>query len=103
MAGFPRTSENQARDDLLSSEGRLLGNAAKANAEARRVSRDSIKRLEHIIAIQEARIKKMRHQSQETLRLRAFMKDLLITSKLTLLQIRQSAEHLEISWAMLGG
>ena len=74
-------------------------------AMTRRDSRDSIKRLEHIIAVQEDHVKKMRHKSvgsrSQTLRLRASMKDSLALFRYTLQQIRESDEKLELSWAML--
>jgi len=105
MADSPRTAvQNQIQDHLRSSERLLSADVPNSNAETRRVSRDSIERLEHIIAAQEDRVKKMRHKSvgsrSQTLRLRASMKDVLTTFRHTLLQIRRSAKHLEISWAL---
>src|SRR5262245_17435847 len=80
-------------------------NAPYSIVMTRRVSKDSIKRLEHIIAVQEARAKKMRHQSvgspSQTVRLRASMKNSLALFRYTLQQIRESDEKLELSWAML--
>ena len=74
-------------------------------AEARRASKNSIRRLEDMIAFQKDRVNKLRHQSlasrSQTLRLGASMKDLLVISRLTLLQMKHSAQSLEISWAML--
>lgn len=67
-------------------------------------SRDLIKRLEFIIAVQENSVKKMRHKSvgsrSQTLRLRASMKDSLAIYRHTLKRIIQSAETLDISWAL---
>ncbi len=103
MANSPHASvRNQVQDHLRSSV-RLL--EANSIAETRRVSRNSIERLENIIVLQEDCVKKMRHQSvgshSQTLQLRASMKDSLAIYRLTLEQIRQSAETLELAWAML--
>jgi len=105
MADSPHKSvRNQISDHLHAAEHLLSANAPNSNAETRRDSKDTIKRLERIIAVQEDRVKKMRHKSvgsrSQTLRLRACMKDSLAIYRLTLQQIRQSAEHLEISWAL---
>ena len=100
MADSLRSSvQNQVQDHLRSSERLRSANAPNSNAETRRVLGDSIKRLEHIIAVQEDRVKEeMMHQSvgspSQTLRLIASMKDELLTYKLTLQQIRQSGEIL---------
>ena len=84
MADSPRTVQNQVQQDLR--------------------SRDLIDRLERIIAVQEDRVKKMRHQSignrSQTLRVRASMKDSLAIYRHTLQHIRRSAETLAISWAL---
>ena len=105
MADSPHKSvRNQIRDHLRASERLLSAKEPNSTAETRRDSRDSIKRLEHIIAVQEDHVKKMRHKSvgsrSQTLRLRASMKDSLAIYRHTLQQIRQSAETLEISWAL---
>jgi hypothetical protein len=105
MAESQHTSvRNQGQNDLRASERLLSANEPNSLAETRRVSKDSITRLEHIIAVQEIHVKKMRHRSigspSQTRRLRASMKDLLATYKFTLQQIRQSADNLEISWAL---
>ena len=93
---------NQVQDDLELSERSLMANSI---AKGRQVSKDSIQRLEHIIADQQDRLVKMRHQSagssSHTLRLRASIKDSLVTYKLTLQTIKQSAETLELTWANL--
>jgi len=106
MADSPHQSvHNQAQAHLRASEGLRSANAPNSIPKTRPASTDSITRLEHIIAIQEDRMKKMWHQSigspSETRRLRASMKDSLLTYKHTLQRIRQSAEILELSWAML--
>ena len=67
-------------------------------AKTRRSYKDSIQRLEHLIFVQELRVKNLRHPSRQLL---ASMKDMLLTYKLTLQQVRQSAENLEISWALM--
>lgn len=105
MENSPHKSiRNQIRDNLGAYERHLSANASNANAKTRRDSRNLIQRLEHIIAVQEDRVKQMRHQSvrspSKTHRLRASMKDVLETYRLTLQQIRQSAEILELSWAL---
>ena len=105
MADSPYKSvPNQIWDNLLAYERLLSTNAPNSNAETRPDSRNLIQRLEHIIAEQEDRVKRMRHESagspSQTHRLRASMKDVLATYRLTLEQIRQSAETLELSWAL---
>ena len=74
-------------------------------AENRQASKDSIRRLEDIIVLQEDRLKQTRHESGEglshTLQLRTYMADVLLVSKQTLETLRQSAKNLELSWAML--
>jgi len=66
---------------------------------------DSINRLGKIIRLQSGRLRMIRKQSvgcpSQTLQLEASMKDVLFISKDTLRQLRYSAEHLEIAWAML--
>ena len=103
MADSPRASV-RVHNDLQSSE-RL--HALNSIAKTRRVYKDSIQRVEDIITVQEKRVKKMGHQSvgtsSQTLRLRASVKDSIAIYRLTLQQIRQSAEALELSWAMLEG
>ena len=87
-----------------SSECSLTANARDSIAEGRRVSKDSIQRLERIIAAQQDRLANLRHEPgrsrSHTRRLRTSMKDSLVTYKLTLQQIRQSADTLELIWAM---
>jgi hypothetical protein len=62
MAESPHTSvRNQVQDTVRASERPLSANALNSNAERRLASMDSIKRLEHIIAVQEDRMKNMRH------------------------------------------
>ena len=105
MADSPYKSvHNQIRDNLGAYERLLSTNPPNWNAETRPDSRILIQRLEHIIADQEDRVNRMRHQSagspSQTHRLRASMKDVLATYRLTLQQIRQSAETLELSWAL---
>ena len=94
----------QVHDDLGRSERSLTANARNSIAKGRRVSKDSIQQLEHIIATQQDRLAKLRHQPGQSLshtrRLRASMKDSLVTCALTLQQIRQSADTLELIWAM---
>ena len=96
---------NQIRDNLRTYERLSFGKRTEFVAQRRRVSEDSIKRLEKIITIQEDRVKKIRHQSggspSQTHRLRASMKDLLTTYRHTLQRIRASAETLELSWTIL--
>ena len=98
-----KSVRNQLQDHLRVSERPLL--VLNSSAETRRVSRESVRRLEDIIAVQEDRVRKMRHRSvgtpSQTLRLRASNKDLLLTYRLTLQQIRQIAETLELSCAIL--
>ena len=105
MANSPHESVHDMRAQVRAFERLLLSNTPKRVAELRQVSSDSIQRLEDMIAIQESRVKRMRHQSaeshSETFRLRASMRDLLRVCKLTLQQIRESEKNLEISWAML--
>src|SRR5262245_45415748 len=106
MADSPHQSDrNQVHAHLCTSERLLSANAPNSTTESRRASNDSIKRLENIIAFQESRVEKMRHQSigspSEARRLLTSTKDLLLTYKHTLQRIRQSAETLELSWAML--
>ena len=91
--------------DYLQNYARLLStDAPKSNTEARRDSRNLIRRLEHIVSVQEDRVKKMQHRSagsvSKTLRLRASMKDVLATYRRTLQQIRENAKTLELSWAL---
>ena len=105
MADSPYKSvRNQIRDNLRAYERLLSANALSSNAEVRRDSTNLIQRLEHLIAVQEGRVKKMQHQSagshSETRRLRASMKDVLATYRRTLQHIRQSAETLELSWML---
>jgi hypothetical protein len=106
MADSPDTSvRNQIRDNLRAYERPFFGKRTAFVAQRRRLSADSIKRLENIITIQEDRVKQMRHQSggspSQRHRLRASMKDLLTTYRHTLQRIRESAKTLELSWAML--
>ena len=104
MADSPHTSvENHVQAHLHPSK-RL--HAPNSIAETRRGSRNSIKRLKDMIALQEDRMKKIRHQLEgppppHIFRLRTSMKDLLLISKHTLAQLKTSAENLELSWAML--
>lgn len=79
-------------------------NAGNSIDEKRRGSADSIKRLEILISDQKDRLEQLKKQSTGTpcqLRLHASMEDVLLLSKQTLTQIRQSARCLEISSAML--
>jgi len=96
---------HQAHDRLRSSKRFLSTDAPNSIEELRRVSNNSIRRLQNIIAAQEDGVKKLRHQSGGTpshaLLLRTSMKDSLLTFKHTLEQIKHSAQLLEISWAML--
>ena len=74
-------------------------------AEKRQASKDSIRRMEDLIVLQEDRLKQTRDASGEglplTLQLRTSMADVLLVSKQTLETLRQSAKSLELSWAML--
>ena len=67
--------------------------------------RQSIQRLEDMIAVQEDRAKRMRHQPVGSLShtrwLQACMDDSLFQSKQTLRQVRNSVKCLEFAWAML--
>ena len=103
MADSPHTSvRNQNRGP---SERPLLANVPSSLAQTRQVYADSIQRLEHIVAAQEDRLKKVRHPSvgspSQTDLMRASMEDSLEITKLTLQQIRQSADTLELAWAIL--
>ena len=105
MADSPDISvPNEFLNDLEPSERSLTATVRNSIAKGRRVSKDSIQRLEHIIANQQERLAKLRHQPgrsySDTRRLRASMKDSLVTYELTLQQIRQSADTLELMWAM---
>ena len=106
MAGSSRHSvRNQILDNLSAYERLSFSKRTAFVAKGRQVSADSIQRLENIVTLQENRVRKMRRQSgrslSETHRQRVAMKDLLATYMLTLQQIRQSAESLELSWSML--
>ena len=90
--------------DNLASERSLTANARNSIAKGRRLCKDSIQRIEDIIAAQEDRLAKLERRRGEsplhTDSLRASMKDSLTTYRLTLQQIRQSAATLEPIWAM---
>jgi hypothetical protein len=106
MAHFPQTTvRNHVQVHLRSSKHLHGTNALNSVAEVRRVSSNSIKRLQDIIAAQEDCVKKFQHQAVGTPAaarlLRISMKDSLLIYKHTLEQIRQSADLLEISWTML--
>jgi hypothetical protein len=105
MANSPHTPVHNTIYGLHGRERLLWTEAGNSIAKARRASKDSIQQLEYIIATQQNRLKKLGHDSvgnpSQTLRLRASMEDTLATYRLTLQQIRQSAETLELTWAML--
>lgn len=73
-------------------------------AEKRQICTDMIHRLETLVAVQQDRVNAMRHWSvggrSQTRRLRALMRDNLLTYKGTLQQVRQTAQTLEVSWAL---
>ena len=105
MAESPHKSvPNTILANLRAYERLLSAKTPISNAETRPDARHLIQRLEHIIADQEDRVKRMGHQSigspSETHRLRASMKDVLATYRRTLQQIRQSAVALELSWSL---
>ena len=95
----------QAQAELRCSERRLLADASTSLDTIRRAFRHAIKRLELTIAVQEHRVKRLKHHPvgtpAQTLQLRTSAKDLLQICRLTVQLLRQSAETLEISWAML--
>src|SRR5262245_57045720 len=95
-----KSARNHIHTHLRFSEPLLRAKGVTSHAESRRVSKESIARLKHMIAVQEDQVKKMRHRSMgsrsQTLRVRAFMKDLLVVTRLTLQQIRQSTDNLEL-------
>ncbi|WHZ25333.1 MAG: hypothetical protein OJF51_000128 [Nitrospira sp.] len=97
MADVPRVS---ARNLIPDSTVKPL-----SISEKRRVSRDAIQRLEHIVTVQEDRVKTMRHRSigspSLTRRLQVLMKENLITYRNTLQYVRQTAETLEVCWSAI--
>ena len=104
MADFRPTFLSQIQH-LRSSKRRLSVNATNSIAETKRGSRDSIKRLEDMIALQEDRLDQIGHRSKtarspHTLRLRVSMKELLLTSMQTLALIKESTRLIETSWML---
>ena len=100
MADSPHISiTNQDEDDLMPCERSLMANAGNSIAKGRRVCKDSIQRMEDIIGKQEDRVAKLPRHSQQssshTDRLQASMKDSLTTYRLTLQQLKESADTLE--------
>ena len=98
MADSAKTSLLDQVQDLPAYE-----NAGNSD-EKRQGSADSIKRLEILISDQKDRLEQLKKQSTGTpcqIRLHASMEDVLLLSKQSLTQIRQSARCLEISSAML--
>ena len=105
MADSPHTFLSQVQNHLLSSKHLLSANGSNSIAERRRFSRNSIKRLEDMIEIQEDRLDQIGHRSKNvlsphTLRLRVSMKELLLTSKQTLALTKESIALIEASWML---
>ena len=106
MADAPQTSVcNRVQSTQHASDSSASAKTSSSTIEPRRVYKRSIKRLEHIIALQKAQSKKIRRQSvntpSHTHRLQVAMKDVQLISTHTLDQLKQSGKLLELSWAML--
>ncbi|SLM48479.1 protein of unknown function [Nitrospira japonica] len=106
MADSPDKSvRNQVQTHLRASDRMLLSIEPHLLTEEMQIARDSIRRLKQMITLQQDRLKKARHQpggsSSHARRLRASTVDALSICKLTLLQLKQSADQLKIAWASL--
>ncbi len=106
MADISRSSvQNRVLEDLNLHERFSSTDIQAFITEKRRNFKDLIQRLEHIVTVQQDRVKAMQHRSgggrSQARRLRALMKENLLTYRHTLQQVRHAGETLEVAWSAL--